>query len=103
MPRLGTVSIPTVDHVVPSDARGIQIVGKVHVKNEVEVQGNTVYKANIILSDLTVKAGQSCHFRYAYVEDWCMSGKSARKTVFINTNDEQSDHTNFEKTMNNLC
>ena len=80
---VGTIVASLIDPVVPSDARGLQIIGKVKIEGDEPSGTNAVYQANVVLGNLTIKQGLPCHLTYQKIGDWCGSGKSTAKFVFV--------------------
>ena len=80
---VGTIVASLIDPVVPSDARGLQIIGKVKIDGDEPSGTNAVYQANVVLGNLTIKQGLPCHLTYQKIGEWCGSGKSPAKFVFV--------------------
>ena len=80
---IDAIQINQIDPVVPSDARGLQIVGKVAVIGDYLVGVSVVFRANVVLGDLTIKSNIVCHLTCNIVGQWCTLGGSTRNLVFV--------------------
>ena len=83
IPHIDDIQFNQIDPVVPSDARGLQIVGKVGVIGDYLVGVSVVFRVNVVLGDLTIKSNIVCHLTCNIVGQWCTLGKSTRKLVFV--------------------
>ena len=81
--HIDDIQFNQIDPVVPSDARGLQIVGKVGVIGDYLVGVSVVFRANVVLGDLTIKSNIVCHLTCNIIGKWCTLGEITRKLVFV--------------------
>ena len=57
--------------------------GKVAVIGDYLVGVSVVFRANVVLGDLTIKSNIVCHLTCNIVGQWFTLGESTRKVVFV--------------------
>ncbi len=82
VPFVDIIDMSLIDPVIPSDARALQIIGKVSLKGQKSVSANYIYRAHVVLPDLGIKPGV-CHFDLEVIGKWTNCGKSIPHLVFI--------------------